>query len=177
MAETLFNWAVMLGTFGVLVMVAWLSYRDLRSFSESRFQGSRLPMTADAWETEIAPTDAEPVEAEHLLRLDYTRDGNVQHTQWVTDEKPGFIGTESLPGMGSGILVRHVRVFRNGDSFVLENRHGSRPLAWRSNGQSGELPPGATLPIHESTEVLLGDWTVECREDSPWDRTGEEVTR
>jgi hypothetical protein len=168
MAETLFNWAVMLGTFGVLVLVAWLSYRDLRSFSEARGQSSRSSvMTPNVWEDEIpSMTEEEPLEAAHRLRLDYVRNGNLEHTQWVTDEKPGFIGTESLPGMGSGILVRHVRVFRNGESFVLENRHGSRPLAWRSDGQSGDLPPGATLPIHEETDVFLGDWTVECREDS-----------
>jgi hypothetical protein len=168
MAETLFNWSVMLGTFAVLALVAWLSYRDLRSFSETRVQVPRSKaIVPDVWEDEVESLeDGEPLEAAHRLRLDYTRNGYVEHTQWVTDEKPGFIGTESLPGMGSGILVRHVRVFRNGESFVLENRHGSRSLAWRSNGQSGDLPPGATLPIHEATDVLLGDWTVECREDS-----------
>ncbi len=68
--------------------------------------------------------------------------------------------------MGAGILVRHVRLFYEGDGFTMENRHGSRPLLWRvDNGRSGELAPGERLPLDGEVDVILGEWVVTCRQE------------
>lgn len=167
MAEVLLNWAVVLATLTALAFIAYWGVRDLVG---STFKVQRSKFTATSVPTlnvepETLNSDGEP-EGRHRLSVEYHRNGHVEHSQWVTDERPGFIGTEALPGMGSGILVRHVRLFYEGDGFRLENRHGSKPLLWRAdNGRSGELPPGETLPIEGEIDVALGEWVVTCREE------------
>jgi hypothetical protein len=165
MGEVLLNWAIMLATFAALFMIAWLGFRDLRSLGESgpRRSSSGFP-PAREWETEELSPD--PMQAAHRLLVEYQRDRRIEHAQWITDERPGFIGTEIVAGMGSGILVRHLRVAYEGGRFALENRHGSNPVAWRAdNGRSGELGPGETLPVESDTDLLLGDWVITCHEE------------
>ena len=168
MAEILLNWAVVLATLAALFFIAWLGFRDLYGMGQPQ-ASSRRPQVLGYDAPPPRPQaaeDEEPLEAQHRLLVEYHRNGHAEHTQWVTDERPGYIGTENLPGMGGGILVRHVRVFHDGDGFSLENRHGTRPLEWRANGgRSGELPPGQSMPVEGEVDVILGDWTVTCREE------------
>ena len=166
MAELLLNWAVVLGTLAALVLIAYWSYRDLLGRSQVSGLKSQVP-SAPTWDLgHGTPDPDEEPEAQHRLRVEYHRNGHAEHTQWVTDERPGFIGTEALPGMGAGILVRHVRLAYEGDGFTMENRHGSKPLLWRADhGRSGELAPGERLPIQGEVDVALGEWIVTCREE------------
>jgi hypothetical protein len=167
MAEVLLNWAVVLATFAALFLIAWWGFNDL-SGSKSKVRSSRFndlrPSTLD-FEPETLNSDEAP-EARHRLCVEYHRNGHTEHVQWVTDERPGYIGTEAMPGMGGGVLVRHARLAHTGDGFTLENRHGTKPLEWRADGgRSGEVPPGGALPLDGETDVILGDWTVTCREE------------
>ena len=209
MDEVLFNWTLLLATFGGLFLVAWIGYRDLQGLGERagppdnpiRGQAVRFkPAPADApvrnpiadprpaWEH--APSsigeDVGP-ESGRLLQIQYVRDGEVQHTEFVSGDRPGFVGTEAMPGMGAGILVRHAQIGFDGYRFTVENRHGSQPLAWQSGegspdnpirGQAvrleptpgenapsqGEIAPREKLALRGDTDLLLGDWVVALRD-------------
>ncbi|MBW3622894.1 MAG: hypothetical protein KY468_05725 [Armatimonadetes bacterium] len=169
MAELLLNWAVVILTLAALALIAFWSFRDLLGRSTVQSPTSKaVPYEAYRAGSETSGSEGSPEAPESGRRLcvEYHRNGETEHVQWVTDERPGYIGTEAVPGMGSGILVRHVRLFHEGDGFLLENRHGSKPLLWRADGgRSGELPPGERLPVDGEVDVVLGGWTVTLKEE------------
>ena len=167
MAELLLNWAMVLATFAALFLIAWWGYRDLQGQSKVESRRSKVPPpTAFDLRPSTFDDDDEAPQALHRLRIEYRRDGETRHVQWVTDEWPGFIGTQEVPGMGAGILVRHARVFYEDGGFRIENRHSTQPIGWWvENHHNGDLPPGGLMPLGPEIDLFLGDWTLHCTEE------------
>ena len=169
MAETLLNWGVMLFSLFVLFALAWLGYRDLRSLGQSR---PPIPPSSNHWNnspTEYVPPPSQlPTNgaAGHHLRVEYEREGRVEHVQTVASGETGYVGTEQLPRMGTGVLVRHLRVSGENGGFSLENRHSFQPIQWEGEeGRKGELSPGEAISVRGEVDLTLGDYRIRCREE------------
>lgn len=152
MVEVLLNWLVMLSLLGILALFVLIAFWDLRGGFETR--------------PAAAPSFAEPaaVVGSRRAMLEYSREGSVMHCQPVTDAVPAYIGTEFLPDLGAGCLVRHVQIIWNDDGLIGENRDSRRPISWRSSGgQAGEAPAFEPFPLDNGTALHVGDWSVTCR--------------
>ncbi len=173
MIETVLNWLVLLTTGALFVGVAWMSYRDLRATSPEPAPSPSATIPFMEEEADLTPGDragAEPEPGGARMRVQYSRGGLVELTQWITDAGEAHLGTEAAPMLaGQGILVRHLSVTHDGAGFLLRNRDATRPVRWEDRHETGELLPLETMPLGDGKDLLLGEWTLVC---NPFD--GEE---
>ena len=160
--EIVFNWLVLLLCLGAILLIALLSYADfLRGPKQS--QPSNVVM--DSSPADIQVQDAPQPTTGPFAELAYCRNGTVEYVQAVRAGQTSFIGTESYPGLGSGMPVRCIEVKFTGDSLSCCNLDWQTEVSIKAvDGAESVLPMNQVNVLNSGDELQLPNgWTICCK--------------
>lgn len=159
--EFVLNWLVLLASLGGIIVVALVCSADLM-----RRQPAAQVASFDETAAPVVPQPvAEVLPAEAEIELTYSMNGEVQHTQVIRSDKPGYIGAISCDKLGDGIPLRYVKILWQDGSFQANNEDWQSPLSIQGeDGTKQDVPAGQTVSLEDGSELyLLNGWVVNCR--------------
>lgn len=159
--EYVLNWLVLLASLGGIIVVALVCSADLLRRQPAMPVASFDEATTPVVQQQVA----EVSHAEAEMELIYQLNDEVQHTQVIRSNKPGYIGAISCDKLGDGVPLRYVKIFWQDDKFLAVNEDWQSPLFIQGEDEiKQDVPAGQTVPLEDGSELhLINGWIVNCR--------------